>query len=258
MTPLGREICMRSTTIPPVGAPGTPRHGCPRSGPGGACRGGGYPVPASVPASVWALPSGDRTGQYGDVPDEMSGRGTADGPSPQVLLLRGVNLGPHRRIAMADLRELLAGMGLGEVRTVLQSGNAVLTVAPDEPAVTAQRIQRELADRLGLVTDCLVLTAADLLAVVSADPFAAVADNGSRYQVFFLFDRPAARVRAEHDPRSLDPDRIRVGDQVIYQWCPDGILAAPPVGPFLVKRWKITATARNWNTVTKLAALVRS
>jgi uncharacterized protein (DUF1697 family) len=177
--------------------------------------------------------------------------------SPYVVLLRGVNLGPHKRVAMADLRALLTGLGLAEVRTVLQSGNAVVLAPPQELGALARRVEQGLAEVLGLASRCLVLTAQDLAAVVAGDPFGEVADNGSRYLATFLFDDPAPAVRAEHDPQTLDPQRVRVGPRVIYQWCPDGILAAPAVGGFVEKRWKVVTTARNWNTVTKLAALVR-
>jgi uncharacterized protein (DUF1697 family) len=188
-----------------------------------------------------------------------------------VVLLRGVNVGPHKRIAMADLRELLGGLGLTDVRTVLQSGNAVVTVGPADPAqahsaqahsaqahsaVLARRVEQELAERLGLRAGCLVVPGADLLQVVARNPFPDLADHGSRYLAIFLSERPDPALRAEHDPVGLDPDRVRVGERVIYQWCPDGILQAPPVSGFVEKRWRVTATARNWNTVAKLAALV--
>lgn len=173
-----------------------------------------------------------------------------------VVLLRGVNLGPHQRIAMADLRHLLADLGYGGVRTVVQSGNAVITGPPQDVAEAARRIERALTERLGLTSRCLVITAEQLHSVVAQDPFGPAADNGSRYLANFLLEDPAPALRAEHDPVGLDPERVRVGERVIYQWCPDGILAAPAVGGFVEKRWKVPVTARNWNTVLKLAALV--
>jgi len=182
----------------------------------------------------------------------MSG---TDRAQQYVVLLRGVNLGPHKQLAMADLRAVLSDLGFDGVGTVLRSGNAVLQAPPTDPAAIAARIERALVDTFGLASRCLVLTPEDLHAVVAADPFREVADNGSRYQAIFLFDDPPQPLRTEHDPQSLDPERVRVGQRVIYQWCPDGILAAPAVGGFVEKRWKVVTTARNWNTVTKLAAL---
>ena len=93
---------------------------------------------------------------------------------------------------------------------------------------------------------------------VIADPVEAVKviPSGSKLLVVFLSESPDPTLMAEHDPVELAPDRIRLGDRVIYQWCPDGILASPPVGGFVEKHWSVTTTGRNWNTVTKLATLL--
>ncbi|GLZ41279.1 DUF1697 domain-containing protein [Actinokineospora sp. NBRC 105648] len=172
--------------------------------------------------------------------------------SAYVALLRGVNVGGRAKIAMADLRSVLAGLGYGDVRTLLQSGNAVFTAAA-KPAAVAAAVESALETELGLTTRCLIRTGDELRAVIAAHPFAEVADNGSRMVAAFLSELPAAAVRAEHDPVALDPERIRLGDRVIYQWCPDGISEAPLMGPYVERKWKVVVTARNWNTVTKLA-----
>ena len=169
------------------------------------------------------------------------------------LLLRGVNLGGSTALAMADFRDVLTGLGFTDVTTVLRSGNAVFSADARPDAAT---VEAALAERTGLRTRCLLLTEADLRAVVDGHPFREVADNGSRMQVFFLDANPDAAVRAEHDPEALDPDRLRVGDRAVYQWCPDGIAKAPNVLSVLDRKWKVLATARNWNTVTKLADLL--
>ncbi|GAA4413247.1 DUF1697 domain-containing protein [Actinokineospora soli] len=169
------------------------------------------------------------------------------------LLLRGVNLGGKTALAMPDLRDCLTDLGFTDVQTVLRSGNAVFSAdaEPDEAAIEAA-----LASRTGLRTRCLVRTGPQLQAVIDGHPFRDIADNGSRMQAIFLEANPDPAVAAEHDPVALDPDRIRVGDHVVYQWCPDGISKAPNVIALLDRKWKLVGTARNWNTVTKLADLV--
>lgn len=160
-----------------------------------------------------------------------------------VVLLRGINVGRANRIAMADLRALLADAGYTAVRTVLNSGNAVVSGPDDPPGVHAARIEAAVTERTGLSVGVVVLTAEGLRTIVDADPFADLADDGSRMM---------AHVHAEPvDPDLPVPEHTRVDGQVIYQWCPDGLLAAPPVGlPGAL------VTTRNWNTVTKLAALL--
>jgi uncharacterized protein (DUF1697 family) len=169
----------------------------------------------------------------------------------QLVMLRAINLGPKRRVAMAELRELLEAAGFGEVKTYLQSGNAVLSseLAPTE-------LERECAalvsERFGFEIAVLARTADELAQVVSANPLGDVAENPKRYQVSFLSgELPAARVRALH-ALALPAERLAIIGREAYAWHPDGVarsklssaLASPSLG--------VTATARNWTTVTAL------
>ncbi|MFC5996771.1 DUF1697 domain-containing protein [Pseudonocardia hispaniensis] len=171
------------------------------------------------------------------------------------VLLRGINVG-GKTIAMADLRALLSDLGFDAVRTHLRSGNAVFRTADTPPAELAAWIEAAIAERLGMDVPCLIRTRDELRAVLAANPLAEVADNGSRLMALFLSAEPDPAAAAEHDPTALDPQRIRLGDRVIYQWCPDGILQAPDVSAFVMKHWNLVVTGRNWNTVTKLATLL--
>jgi uncharacterized protein (DUF1697 family) len=172
------------------------------------------------------------------------------------VLLRGINVGRAKRVAMADLRDLLTDLGYSEVRTLLQSGNAVVTGKRADTGKQAARIETALADRTGVQARCLVLTEAALRAAVEVNPLAEVAVEGSKMMVHFLSADPDPALLAEHDPIALDPGNARLGPGVIYQWCPDGVLKAPAIGGLVEKRLGLVVTARNWNTATKLAALL--
>jgi uncharacterized protein (DUF1697 family) len=163
-----------------------------------------------------------------------------------VGLLRGINLGAKRRIAMADLRELMAELGYEDVRTVLASGNVVFT---GSKAKAREKIERALEQRFGFNVDVVLRTMDELHAVVADEPFGDEVDNETRYFVVFLPERP--------DVSSLDgvdfaPDKFDVGGREIYAWCPDGLqnsrlmkaLGKPGIGT--------TATVRNMATVKKL------
>jgi uncharacterized protein (DUF1697 family) len=173
-----------------------------------------------------------------------------------VVLLRGVNVGKAKRIAMADLRAMLTDLGYTAVRTVLNSGNAVVTGADSDPDEHAAAVHAAIADRIGIDVRCLVLTGERLRAIVEGHPFADIADNGSRMFAHIMSAAPDPALLAGHDPVALDPHRARLGDRVIYQWCPDGLLAAPPVAAFAEQHLGVSVTARNWNTITKLLDLV--
>ncbi|GAA0933060.1 DUF1697 domain-containing protein [Pseudonocardia zijingensis] len=172
------------------------------------------------------------------------------------VLLRGINVGRAKRVAMADLRAVLQDVGYTDVRTLLNSGNVVLTGEEADPAEHAGRIEEAIRERFGMDVRCAVLTAAELQAVVAGHPFADVADNGSRMMAF-VYVRPVdPALVAGHPPVPQDPDRARVGDRAVYQWCPDGLMAAPDLSPYIRDHLRADVTARNWNTITKLAALL--
>lgn len=172
------------------------------------------------------------------------------------VLLRGINVGGNKKVAMADLRQLLSELGFTDVATLLQSGNAVFTYRRTKPEVLARRIQAAIREQLGLEVSCIVRTRQEMEAVMAGNPLGKMASDGSKLLLVFLSDSPDPKRMAGHDAVELDPDRIRLGDRVIYQWCPEGILAAPAVGGLAERHWSVTTTGRNWNTVTKLVALL--
>ena len=171
-------------------------------------------------------------------------------------MLRGINVGGHKKVAMADLRALLTRLGFTDVATLLQSGNAVFNGPEALPDELAGRIERALADEFSMAVRCMVRTGPELRAVIEGNPFAEVATQGSRFLALFLSASPDPELLAKYDPRTLAPSEVELGDRVIYQWCPEGILAAPNVHGFVEKNLKVAVTGRNWNTVTKLGALM--
>ncbi len=173
-----------------------------------------------------------------------------------VVLLRGINVGKAKRVPMAELRELLGELGYTAVKTHLNSGNAIVTGPDAGTDEQAARIGTAIAERFGFEVRCVVLSGPELHAVLDAHPLADVATDGSRMMALFLSADPDPALLTEHDLVALDPDRARLGPRVIYQWCPDGVLKAPPVAAFAEKHLGVVVTGRNWNTATKLADLL--
>ena len=157
---------------------------------------------------------------------------------------------------MADLRALLSRLSFTDVVTLLQSGNAVFNGPDGRLDELADRIERAIADEFAMSVRCMVRTGPELRAVIEDNPFADRAAQGSRFLALFLSASPDSELLARYDPRSLAPSEVHLGDRVIYQWCPEGILAAPNVHGFVEKNLRVAVTARNWNTVTKLGALL--
>ncbi|MBV8934118.1 MAG: DUF1697 domain-containing protein [Kutzneria sp.] len=176
--------------------------------------------------------------------------------SKYVALLRGINVGGNKKVPMAQLRELLAGLGLSGVRTLLNSGNAVFAAEGTGPDELAKRIEAAIDQKLGQSVRCLIRDRVDIHEVIEANPFPEAASDGSRFMAVFTSAPLDPDLVAVHDPTTLDPDNIRLGDRVIYQWCRQGVLEAPDLRQFADKHWKVTVTGRNWNTVLKIGALL--
>jgi uncharacterized protein (DUF1697 family) len=172
-----------------------------------------------------------------------------------IALLRGINVGGKNKVPMQTLRELIAGMGGTDVRTHLQSGNAVFTHGKEDPQRLAERLERALADELGLTISCLVRTAADLRRVIEANPFPMEGLNGSRFLVIFLSGPPPLDKLTALDPQQYAPDEFRPGEREIYGHFPDTIRNSKLAALFTDRWLGVTASSRNWNTVTKLLAL---
>ena len=170
-----------------------------------------------------------------------------------IVLLRGINLGSRRRVGMADLRELLADDGYEDVRTHLQSGNVLLS-SPLAGARLEHALERQLADGLGIEVDVLVRSRKQLAGVVARDPFGKVATNPSRYLVSFLRSKPSPKVVRELAAEDVAPEQFVIEGREVYAWHPGGVQQSK-LNKLLAQRLGVTATARNWNTVTKLLEL---
>lgn len=172
-----------------------------------------------------------------------------------VALLRGINVGGHKKVPMAALRELLTGLGHGEVRTHLQSGNAVFTSAEQDPAVLVDELERAIEDRFGFEVRCIVLSAAELRAAADRNPFPPSSFEPSKLVVLFLSSPPDLGRLGTIDAGKYRPDDFRPGEREIFVHCPGG-LGTSKLMPVLGKATgDAVATARNWNTVVKLLAM---
>lgn len=171
-----------------------------------------------------------------------------------VVLPRGINIGRHNRVPMAELRSALVAEGYSEVATVLQSGNVILTADSGDPGEVAHRVRRLLSDRFKVNVPCLARTADQVREVVERNPLREVATDPSRYLVNFLSEQP--------DPRTvealLEEDHGRqvmaVENTEAYVWTPEGVKAMTLSHSYLQKRLGVVATARNWNTILKIVA----
>jgi uncharacterized protein (DUF1697 family) len=171
-----------------------------------------------------------------------------------VVLLRGINLGRHRRIAMPELRAALEDAGFEKVRTHLQSGNVVLE-SRAKPASVARKCRQVLRERIGLEIAVLVRTRAELAAVVKRNPLAKVATEPKRYQVSFLSAELPPKVVRELEAVAAPGERVVAIGNEVYAWHPQTIARSKLWAKLAGDSLGVTATSRNWATVKALLEL---
>lgn len=172
-----------------------------------------------------------------------------------VALLRGVNVGTAKRVAMADLRSLVEELGYGDVRTLLNSGNVVFTLRGGSSGDAGRRIEEAIATRLRVTTRVAVLKGKDVVAAVRDNPLASVADDPSR---LLLMASPDPKALAQLKPLMKErwtPEAFGLGPRVAYLWCAGGLVDSR-LWAAANRRLGDTGTARNLTTMTKLVALV--
>ncbi len=174
-----------------------------------------------------------------------------------LAFLRGVNLGPTRRLKMAELRAALTDAGFTDVRTHLQSGNVVVS-SPLAASDVATAMGEAISTGCGLKTDVIVRSRTQLQKAVDADPLADVATEPARHVLGLMADLPAAAavqaVVARIESLPADGDRYVFSGKHFYLWCPNGISKSP----YFKTNWTklgVSSTQRNWNTVTAMLAL---
>jgi uncharacterized protein (DUF1697 family) len=172
-----------------------------------------------------------------------------------VALFRGINVGKVKRVAMAELRALLGKLGYTDVATLLNSGNAVFTAPAAAPNRHAATIREAVAKKLGVDACVVVKAAADIAAVVAGNALGKIADDGSRLLVAMTDDDAVLAAVKKLAKQDFGAERIHVGSHAAYLWCANGILESKALEP-LLKGLGASATTRNWNTLSKLHALL--
>ncbi|MFI8214411.1 DUF1697 domain-containing protein [Streptomyces sp. NPDC085932] len=172
-------------------------------------------------------------------------------------LLRGINVGGSRKVPMADLRALLENLGHEDVRTYLQSGQAVFSSGHGDEESLAAELAHGIERQFGFGVDVIVRDHAYLRAVADACPFPAADLEPKQLHVTY-FSAPVTPERfGQLDQAAFLPEEFRLGDRALYLYAPDGLgrskLAEQLARPRFTKG--VIATTRNWNTVLKLVEL---
>lgn len=176
-----------------------------------------------------------------------------------VALLRAVNLGPHNKVAMADLKAVAEGAGLAEARTLLQSGNLVFQAKAQSSAALEKLLEAALAKKLDLKTPVVVRSAAEWRAALEANPFPKQAKSDPSHLVVMpLKARVEKAAVAQLAKAIVGREQVKLGEQLLYLVYPDGIGESKLTAALIEKKIGVAGTARNWNTAQKVAAALEA
>jgi uncharacterized protein (DUF1697 family) len=176
-----------------------------------------------------------------------------------IALLRGINLGPHKRVSMPALRALVTSLGHTDVATYIASGNVVFTASSTAPGPD---LEKAIATELGVECRVVVLTCAELARAVADNPYPDEPDP-KRVHAFFLTAEPDGAAR-EHVAQAQERaaakgsrDEAAIVGRVLYLHTPDGFGRSELAAELSKggKRNPAEGTARNWATVTRLLAM---
>lgn len=172
-----------------------------------------------------------------------------------ILLLRGINVGGHRKIKMADLRVLLQNLDYANVQTYIQSGN-ILLESDQKAADIASNVKAAIKAEYDFDVPTLVMLWKDLEVIVEKLPFENVEEEKALYFTF-LEKKPDAESVEGLEPKLLKGEAYQVIDKTIYLYCPNGYGRTKLTNDFWEKQLKVAATSRNWRTTKKLLEMGR-
>ena len=169
-----------------------------------------------------------------------------------VALLRGINVGGHAKVAMAELRATFVDMGFTDATTYIQSGNVVFTASGSATRARSV-IEKGLETRFGLGITVVVRTRPQLSEIIGHNPLAGGGRDPAKLHVTFLAAAPTSSRLSTLDPDGFLPDEFRVAGAEVYVHCPNGYGRTKLNNAFFERSLGVAATTRTLRTVTTLA-----
>ena len=171
-----------------------------------------------------------------------------------IALLRGINVGGNNKLPMKELTALLKGMGLRDVQTYIQSGNAVFRCDAKNRAALAAKISAAIKARHGFAPHVLLLDAAELHEAMARNPYPEAEAEPKSLHLFFLDEAPQHPDLKSLEAIKTDSEHYKLAGKVFYLHTPEGF-GTSKLAARAEKLLGVAASARNWNTVCKLAEM---
>ena len=175
-----------------------------------------------------------------------------------VSMLRGINLGPHRRISMNDLRAVYESLGLENVQTYVQSGNVLFQTTQRAESKLAATIESAIEKRFGFRSDVILRTAAEMRDVVAKNPFdGRKGIEPNKLLVTFLAAEPAREAREKVLKLDTGQEELHLLGREIFIYYANGLARPKIPWTAIADTLKTPGTGRNWNTVLKLLEMAQ-
>jgi uncharacterized protein (DUF1697 family) len=176
-----------------------------------------------------------------------------------IALLRGINVGGHGKLPMEKLRALCEGLGCEQVKTFIQSGNVVFKAAKGDPGTLSAKLEKKILAEFGFPVAVVTRTAAELGKIIEGNPFAKESRaEPAKVHVAFLSQAPTAEEVKALKAKTSENEQARCSGREVYLYYRDGMGQAKMTGAVIERVLGVKATARNWNTVTKLYEMAES
>ena len=170
-----------------------------------------------------------------------------------IALLRGINVGGHGKVPMEKLRALCEGLGCEQVTTFIQSGNVVFKASKCDPASLSAKLEKKIAAEFGFPVAVVTRTVAELRKVIDGNPFVKESKTEpTKVHVAFLSNAPTSEATNALKARASGDEQARCCEREVYLYYRNGMGKAKLTGAVIERVLGVRATARNWNTVTKL------
>ncbi|MCF6136534.1 DUF1697 domain-containing protein [Pseudalkalibacillus berkeleyi] len=173
-----------------------------------------------------------------------------------IALLRGINVGGHKKVKMDRLKEIFSSIGFEQVRTYIQSGNVIFETRPLETSELIQQIESQLKEALEFEVPVIVKTAEEWKTAIGANPFDVdLLKEDEKLHVSFLAEKPSTEAVEKLLSVESDIDDFQIEGKTAYIVCRKGYKKTVFSNTFIEKKLKVAATTRNWNSVMKIAEM---
>ncbi|NRA83526.1 MAG: DUF1697 domain-containing protein [Gammaproteobacteria bacterium] len=173
-----------------------------------------------------------------------------------ISILRGINVGGHKKIKMTDLKDLYCALGLKNVETYIQTGNVIFS-SEDNNEQLKTRLEQAINQHFGFEVPVIVRSNNQFNTLLSSLPFEGlnIEDDGTKVLLTFLSAQPNAELVRAIAQYVVAPEQLVIDGATAYLHCPNGYGKTKLTNNFIEKKLQVIATTRNWKSVTKLAQL---